>query len=149
MRGTLVDFLDAFEKISGKHALHRNLMSTERRAQIDSKRNVRPLTVKRDIDFSENRNIKNFKALQSQYWGSISYTLFVLIVSWLQAKEWDKEEGTLEKGDEVTVFGEKAGETVDMNSFWGTITDVIDAANGIYEVTDKHEQQHQIECSDL
>ena len=76
---------------------------------------------------------------------SISYTLFVSIVSWLEAKEWDKEDGLLEKGDEVTVYGEKSGEVVNVDSFWGTITYVIDAVNGIYEVTDKNETTHHIE----
>ena len=39
---------------SEKHALHRHLVSTERKASISYDKNVRPLIVKRDIDFSEN-----------------------------------------------------------------------------------------------
>jgi hypothetical protein len=70
---------------------------------------VRPLIVKKDIDFSENGSMKNYKQLQSQYWVTIMYTLFVSVVSWLLASEWNREEGLLKKGDEVTVYGEKAG----------------------------------------
>ena len=42
MRGILVVFLDSFEKLSEKYALHRNLVSTERRAQINHDRKVLP-----------------------------------------------------------------------------------------------------------
>ena len=58
-RGTLVDFLDQFEASSEKHADHRNLVSTERLAQVRHDQNVRPLIVKRNIDFSENGTIKH------------------------------------------------------------------------------------------
>ena len=89
-RGTLVDFLDEFENQSEKHAYHRNLVSAERRAQILYERNVRPLIVKRDIDFSENGTLKDKRQIQSQYWVTIAYTLIVSICSWLEAKEWNK-----------------------------------------------------------
>ena len=70
-RGTLIDFLDEFEAMSEKHSYHRNLVSTERLAQVNYDRNVRPLIVKRDIDFSENGSIKNKRQIQSQYWVTI------------------------------------------------------------------------------
>jgi len=73
-RGTLVDFLDEFEASSEKHAAHRNLVSTERLAQVRYDQNVRPFIVKNDIDFSENGTIKNKRQIQSQYWVTIGYT---------------------------------------------------------------------------
>ena len=63
-RGTLVDFLDAFELESEKHAYHRNLVSTQRRAKIEYDRNVRPLIVRRDIDYSENGYINDKRQIQ-------------------------------------------------------------------------------------
>ena len=126
MRGTLVDFLNEFERLSEKHALHRHLASTERMASISYDKNVRPLIIKRDIDFSENSSMKNYKQLQSQYWVTIMYTLFVSVVSWLLASEWNREEGLLKKGNEVTVYGEKAGQPINLDPFWGVVTGVID-----------------------
>ena len=99
-RGTLVDFLDTFEAMSEKHAVHCNLVATEQKSQLNYERNVRPLITKRDIDFSENGSIKDKRQAQSQYWVTIQYTLFVSITSWLLAAEWDKIEGALSKGDE-------------------------------------------------
>ena len=49
----------------------------------------------------------------------------------------------------MTVYGEKAGQTVNINSFWGTVTDVTDAEKGIYEQTDGNETKHQIERFDF
>jgi len=43
----------------------------------------------------------------------------------LNSKEWNKEAGELDVGDEVTVHGEKSGEPVSMNSFWATVTMVV------------------------
>ena len=45
-RGTLVEFFDEFEPQSEMHASHRDLLSTERLAQIKYEQNVRPLIVK-------------------------------------------------------------------------------------------------------
>ena len=149
MRGTLVDFLDEFERLSETHTLHRHLVSTKRKASISYDKNVRPLIVKRDIDFSENGSMKNYKQLQSQYWVTIMYTLFVSVVSWLLASEWNREEGLLKKGDEVTVYGEKAGQPINLDSFWGVVTGVIDPAQGKYEITDENECKHHVNRPDL
>ena len=143
-RGTLVDFLDEFECQSAKHAEHRNIVSTERKAQINYDRNVRPLIVKRDIDFSENGTISNKRQIQSQYWVTIGYTLFVSIASWLEAAEWNKESGVLPVGAEVTVYGEKSNEKLNSNSFWATVTKVSDSENDLYEVKDEHGASHNI-----
>jgi len=64
-RVTRVDFLDEFKTQSEKHAYHCNLVSTERCAQIDYNQNVRPLIVRRDIDFSENSTLKNKRQISS------------------------------------------------------------------------------------
>ena len=141
-RGNLIDFLDEFENESEKHGYHRNIVSTERRAQIDYERNVRPLVVRRDIDFSENGSIKDKHQVQSQYWSSIGYTLFVSIVSWLQAKEWNKTTGLLPIGSEVTVHGELSGEKINKESFWAVVTGVSKDVENHYVVTDAKGEKH-------
>ena len=50
-RGTLIDSLNESERESENHAFHRNLVSAERRAQMEYEKNVRPLIVRRDMDF--------------------------------------------------------------------------------------------------
>ena len=50
-------------------------------------RNVRPLTVSRDIDFSENGSIENADKVQSEHWTSIQYTLFISVLSFLLVDE--------------------------------------------------------------
>ena len=44
-RGTLVDYLSEFEEKSKKHAIHRNIISTEYRAKVNYDQNFRPLSV--------------------------------------------------------------------------------------------------------
>ena len=123
-RGNLVEFLNEFENESEKHAYHRNIVSTELRAQIEYERNVRLLVVRRDMDFSENGSIKDPDRVQSQYWATIPYTLFVSIASWLEAKEWNKTSGSLSIGAKVTAHGELAGEDTNMDLFWAVVTGV-------------------------
>ena len=53
---------------------------------------------------------------------------------WLSVDKWNKEEGELKIDDKVTAFGEKAGNEMSMDSFWGCVTKVLNA--GMYEVTD-------------
>ena len=148
-RGTLVDFLDEFETESEKHAYHRNLVSVERRAQIDYDRNVRPLIVRRDIDFSENGTLKNKRQIQSQYWVIIGYTLFVSISSWIQAAEWNKTTGNLPLGAEVTVDGDLTEDELNKESFWGEVTYISQAEDDMYEVTNGQGQTHHIKRSPL
>ena len=105
-----MNFLDKFEVQSGKNAYHRNIVSAEHHAQINYNRNIRCFVVRRDIDFSENGSFKNKRQIQSQYWVTEGYTLFVSIASWLVTSEWNKTTGQLPIGAEVTVYGELAGE---------------------------------------
>jgi hypothetical protein len=148
-KGSLIDFLDNYEVTSEQHAYHRNLVSTERASAIQYEHNVRPLMITRNQDFAENGSIKNKRQVQSQYWITISYTLFISCVTWLKSKEWNKEAGKLDVGDEVTVYGEKSGEPVSMNSFWATVTMVVDDGAQLYEVTDDDGTVHRPVRQDL
>ena len=149
VKGNLIEFLDKYEETSEKHALHRNLVSTERMASIAYDQNVRPLMMTRNQDFAENGSIKNKRQVQSQYWITISYTLFISCVTWVVSVEWNKEAGKLKVGDEVTVFGEKSGEPIAMYSFWSTVTSIVDAEAEVYEVTDKNGNLHRLARKEL
>ena len=89
--------------------------------------------------------MKDKRQIQSQYWVTIGYTLFVSIVSWLLASEWNKTTGILPEGGEVTVEGEMVGEKLNKDSFWAVITDDSRAEEDIYEVTDAAGKKHTIE----
>ena len=127
--------------------MHKNIVSVEFQAKTNYEHNLRPFIVTRNIDFAENGSFKNKKEVQSQYWVTISYTLFVSIVMWLSADEWNKEEGELKIDDEVTAFGEKAGKEINMDSFWGCVTKVLNT--GMYEVTDASNNKHILHRQEL
>ena len=148
-KGDLVDYLDEFDAKSHKHLVHRNKVSNEFRAKTNYDQNLRPFIVTKDQDFAENGNVQDRKQVQSQYWVTIMYTLFISIMSWLSAAAWNKTEGELAIEDEVTVYGEMAGDPINMDSFWATVTKVIDAATGKYEVTAADGKTHQVDRADL
>ena len=145
--GNLIEFLDKYEETTERHAYHRHLVSTERKASIEYDQNIRPLMVTRNQDFAENGSIKNKRQVQSQYWITISYTLFISCVSWLQSSEWNNETGKLVIGDEVTVHGEKAGEPINLDSFYGCVTGVVSELE--YEVTDNDGMKHNLHRKDV
>ncbi len=67
-RGTIIDYLDHFEKMISSHILHRNLVSLEHRSKKEYERNLRLWTIQHDIDFSENGSIENFDKVRSEHW---------------------------------------------------------------------------------
>jgi hypothetical protein len=154
-RGTVVDFLDHFERKILMHVNHRNLVSSEHRSKLMHDRNSRPLTLARDIDFAENGAIENFDKVQSEHWVTKQYTLFVSISSFLMVDEWNKENGELPDGAEVTVNGERyVGEerdkvTINMSSFWARVINVVDKDNGIYRVEDDGGNTHDMPRASL
>jgi hypothetical protein len=80
-RGTVVDFLDQLEKQIILHILHRNLVSSEHWSKKDYERNSRPWTINQDVDFLENGKIENHDKVQSEYWSTHVYSLFMSICS--------------------------------------------------------------------
>jgi hypothetical protein len=126
-QGSLVEFLDAMDHCLKKHVPHRVLQSQVYIAQRDLARNRRPKHgVYKNMDFSENPGPKNARLLQADHWTSLNFTLFISIYDWVIAKEWNRTEGVLPVGAEVTVKGEFAGADVNLSSYWG----VIDDGNG-------------------
>ena len=147
-RGTLVDYLDHMELQMGKHIYHRNLVSSEHRSKLQYSRNARPMSVARDIDFSENGIIENAdKKLQAEHWVTKQYTLFISIASFLSVDEWNNISGKLNDNAEVTVHGERcvngqSREPANLDSFWATVKNHIGGDGDIYEVEDGDEKLH-------
>ena len=145
--GNLIDFLDAFEARMELHIKHRVLVSQEARAKRQFENNKRPFMISRDIDFSENGSIENLRKLQSEHWTSTQYTLFVAVYSFLLSEEWNKTEGSLTVGDEVTVNGELAGETINPDSFWGRVKEKISESE--YMIVDFEGGTHNVKRENL
>lgn len=150
--GTVIDFLDHIEKQITSHIAHRNLVCTEHRSKKDYDHNSRPWTVHRDQDFAENGSIENFDKLQSEHWQKSQYTLFMAINSFLLVDEWNKTEGSLDEGNEVTVDGElyikDPGDVhyrpeVNLNSFWACVKSHV--RDDIYCVVDEEGIEHEVE----
>ena len=147
--GDLLQFLQKYEESTEKHASHRHLVSTERTASIAYDQNVRRLMITRNQDFAENGSIKNKRQVQSQYWITISYTLFISCVTWVRASEWNKDSGKLKVDTEVTAYGEKVGKPINLSSYWGTVTAILNEEGEDYEVTDKDGIKHRHHRRDL
>ena len=130
--GTLVDFLDDFEERIKIHIPHCVLVAQEERAKQQLDQNLRPHFIIHDHNFSENGGIDNVQKLQAEHWMNVQYTLFVSMYSFLLSDKWDKTEGELSAGDQVTVFGERSGERINDNSYWAVVKAKLD--NDTYEV---------------
>ena len=49
--------------------------------------------------------------------------------------KWNREEGLPKKDDKMTIYGEKAGQPINLAFFWDIVTVVIDREQGTYEIT--------------
>lgn len=133
-RGTLIDFLDFFEIMIDSHVYHRNLVSSEHRSKKERECNLRPWTVHRDMDFSENGTIENCDKLQSEHWVTRPYTLFMSVFSFLQVDTWNMTDGELCVGDEVIVDGEiyehgKERPAINLHSYWAVVKKADDGSS--------------------
>jgi hypothetical protein len=91
--------------------------------------------------------------VQSEHWSSNQCTLFVMVWQWLDVVTWNKEEGRLRSGDEVTVNGEKAGEARSAGSFWAKVVSGPERAAGsaadTYVVEDAAGASHTVARGEL
>jgi hypothetical protein len=154
-RGTLVDYLDPFERKMAVHIEHRNLVSSEHRSKMQYAWNSSPLSLARDIDFAENGSIENFDKVQLEHWILKQYTLFISITLFLKVDEWNHEENNLDVGAEVTVNGERyAGELkektqINLDSHWAKVIGHIDGSKDVYQVEDEGGRLHEVSLSSL
>ena len=64
-KGTVIEFLDALERVLSKVVPHRMIVDASRRADLDFYRNVRPGVLKRDVDYAQNGEIGAARQAQS------------------------------------------------------------------------------------
>jgi hypothetical protein len=104
--GTLVQFLDEFERdIMRKYPHHRFTVSRTKATAAEFERNRGPGWVQSDIDFAMDGEIPppGGRAIQSDHWSPMGYTLFVQVVSWLESAAWKSRDSELSKNAAVTV----------------------------------------------
>ena len=96
--GTLVDYMDHFEKKMSMHIEHCNLVSSEHRSKLLYSWNSWPLLFAWDIDFAENGTIENFDKVQSEHWVTKQYTTFMSVSSFLVVDKWIQRGGEVRCG---------------------------------------------------
>lgn len=104
--GTVVEFLDVVEsEVFKKYPLHRLSISRQKAMSAQFDRNRTPGWLQCDVDFAMDGEIPppSGRAAQSDHWSPVTYTLFVMVVSWLERDAWRNRESALRVGDTVTV----------------------------------------------
>ena len=104
--GTLVQFLDEFERdVMRKYPHHRFIVSRTKATAAEFDRNRGPGWVQSDVDFAMDGEIPppGGRAIQSDHWSPMSFTLFVQVVSWLDSAAWKSRDSELSKNTAVTV----------------------------------------------
>jgi hypothetical protein len=141
--GTLTDFLDEFEAVANKQVVHRSILDRQKSATIQFDRERRPGILGLDMDFAENYDIEEARKVQSEHWSKKSCTLFIVVLSWLDVAAWDREEGDLSIGAEVTVNGEKSGSLRQARSYWARIIDRVGDIYAVENSTGNKEKVHR------
>jgi hypothetical protein len=105
-RGTIVQFLDEFERESmRKFPQHRFTVQRQKAMDAEFERNRWPGWLQFDVDFAMNGTIPppQGRSMQSDHWSPMDWTLFVNVVSWLRSDKWVSRVSDLAKGTAVTV----------------------------------------------
>ena len=124
--GCVTDFLDVMEANLTSHIPYRICHEVSKAADAMFHRNRRPYMFSKNVDYSENGPIENYKKLQQGHWVSSQYTLLISVYDWLSVSEWNSETSPLQRGDSVTAHGEKAGEAIAANSYFATVDSIVD-----------------------
>ena len=128
-RGTVVQFLDQFERdVFRKFPHHRFTVHERQKATAaEFERNRWPGWLQFDIDFAMDGTIPppQGRSMQADHWVPMSFTLFINVASWLDTAAWISCSSGLSKGDAVTVepvdaFVRGATEPAS-GSFWAEI----------------------------
>lgn len=152
--GTVVEFLDDLERTLKPLVPHKFLVRWQKDAARDFDRHARPSMLYVNIDFAENYDIRPYKEVQSQHWGSRQCTLFINITAHLSKDAWNQTEGVLAAGDEVTVRGELAEHPVNPGSFWAKVEGPVTTLHGqqsktVYKVVDASDTVYCVPRSEL
>lgn len=156
--GTLVQFLDEFERTAfHKFPLHRLTVLRQKAMAAQFSRNRCPGWLHFDVDFAMDGEIPPpyGRAIQSDHWSPMTYTLFPLVASWLEREAWVCRDSQLQVGDAVTVEppdSSVAGAIQPAeSSFWAEVVGIPSAAdsanaeNMLYTVR-KHAAAEEIVC---
>lgn len=129
--GTVAQFLDEFERdTTRKYAHHRHTVSRQKAMAAQFTRNRSPGWIQLDVDFAMDGDIPppRGRAIQSDHWSPMSYTLFNGVASWLDSSAWKSREGVLAKGAVVTVEPSHSSEPNSIfppkGSFWAEVVRV-------------------------
>ena len=133
--GCVTDFLDVFEASLTAHIPHRICHEVSKAADAMFHRNRRPFMFSKNVDYSENGPIENYRKLQQEHWVSSQYTLLISVYDWLAVDIWDSEVSTLKVGDTVTAHGEKSGLPVNPCSYFATVEAV--QGNGMVSISNR------------
>lgn len=104
--GTVTQFLDAVERdVFRKYPHHRHTVTRQKAMSAQFARNCTPGWLRCAVDFAMDGEIPppGGRAAQSDHWSPVTYTLFVMVVSWLERESWVSRDSNLKIGDLVTV----------------------------------------------
>ena len=104
--GTVVQFLDEFERdIMKKFPHHRFTITRTKATAAQFERNRGPGWVQVDVDFAMDGTIPppHGRSIQSDHWSPMSFTLFMVVVSFLETAVWICRQSALAVGTAVTV----------------------------------------------
>jgi hypothetical protein len=87
--GTVAEFLDEFERDGmATFPFHKYTINRQKAMAREFVRVRWPGWLQLDVDFAENGQIITGREVQSEYWVTKQYTLFVQVVSWLLYDAW-------------------------------------------------------------
>ena len=149
--GTIIDLLDEFEKhVMPKYPFHRQTLIIQKQADQQRDDNLPPLVLDVDSDHSENGTIANAREIQSEYWVSKMYSLFISIWSYLCSKAWVDRVGALPKGTAVTLEPEGASTPGSLKLLPGSVYAVVEEGSTLegeatmYHVRERNGPLHRV-----
>jgi hypothetical protein len=99
---TLVDFFDEFEQLPApKFVEHRRILSELKRGSQQLYERLAPSTIVLDVDWSENCTLVGQREIQSEYWITKQFSLFIAIVRFLDMATWVERKCLIKVGEEV------------------------------------------------
>jgi hypothetical protein len=99
---TLVDFFDEFEQLPArKFVEHRRILSELKRGSQQLHELLAPGWLILDVDWSENCTLVGQREIQSEYWTTKQFSLFIAIMRFLCTAAWVDRSGLIKVGEEV------------------------------------------------
>jgi hypothetical protein len=124
--GTVVEFLDEVKRdVMATFPFHKYTINRQEAMAFEFARVRWPGWLQLDVVFAKNGRIIPGREVQSEYWVTKQYTLFVQVVSWLKHDAWRSRDSILSVRGVVTVEPEGASVVGAIepapSSLWGEI----------------------------